>query len=143
MPQSIMRLIRPSTAILGTLAGLALLTATGCGVIGPGDSCTLIGCNSGLTVHLSAKPTGAYKVEVFAVSPNQQPAYVYECSTASNCQQDIFFAGLIVSHPFVRITTSTGTKTVEIATMNYVTSRPNGPGCDPECRQATVNVDIP
>ena len=89
-----------------------LLSSTGCGVIGPGDSCTLIGCNSGLTVHLNAKPTGAYKVEV-------------------------------VSHPFVRITTSTGTKTVEITTVNYVTSRPNGPDCDPECRQATVNVDIP
>ena len=136
----------PTSATLSAiLAGLGLFTATACGVNGPrdGKECTLIGCNSGLTVHLNAKPTGTYKVEVFALSPNQQPVYVYECSVASSCQQDIFFSGLIVSHPFVRITTSIGTKTVEIPSVNYVTSRPNGPGCDPECRQATVNVDIP
>ena len=116
-----------------------------CGVVGPREDkvCTLIGCNSGLTVHLNAKPAGTYKVEVFALSPNQQPVYVYECSNAASCQQDIFFASLIADHPFVRVTTSTGTKTTEVVTVNYVTSRPNGPGCDPECRQATVNVDIP
>ena len=136
---------RSSSARTGTLAGLVLLATTACGVISSNDEkvCTLIGCNSGLTVHLNTKPAGTYKVEVFPLSPNQQPAYVYECSNVSSCQQDIFFASLIVSHPFVRITTSAGTKTVEIPTVNYVTSRPNGPGCDPECRQATVNVDIP
>ena len=136
---------RASSVLSSTLVGAVLLATTGCGVLSPnGDkTCTLIGCNSGLTVHLNTKPTGTYKVEVFALSPNQQPSYVYECSNVSNCQQDIFFAGLIVSHPYVRITTSTGTKTVEIPTVNYVTSRPNGPACDPECRQATVNVDVP
>ncbi|MEQ1691778.1 MAG: hypothetical protein ABMA00_10850 [Gemmatimonas sp.] len=129
----------------GVVAASLLLAAAGCGVFGPteGKTCTLIGCNSGLTVHLNAKPTGTYKVEVFAQSPSLQPVYAYECSNASTCQQDIFFPGLIVSHPYVRITTSSGTKIVEIITVNYVTSRPNGPGCDPECRQATVNVDIP
>ena len=139
-----MFLTRTTPTILhGILAGLALVITSACGIITPGDSCTLIGCNSGLTVHLNAKPAGTYKVEVFPLSSNQQPAYVYECSDTASCQQDIFFAGLIVSHPFVRVTTSVGTKTVEILTVNYVTSRPNGPSCDPECKQATVNVDIP
>ena len=135
---------RASSMLPRALAGLVILATMGCGVLSPDDkTCTLIGCNSGLTVHLNTKPAGTYKVEVFPLSLNQQPSYVYECSTVSNCQQDIFFAGLIVSHPFVRVTTSTGTKTVEILSVNYVTSRPNGPGCDPECKQATVNVDIP
>jgi hypothetical protein len=127
------------------LAVSLLLCVAACGVVGPREDkgCTLIGCNSGLTVHLNAKPAGTFKVEVFAQSPNQQPVYVYECSNAASCPQDIFYSGLIVSHAYVRVTTSTGTKTVEIPAVNYVTSRPNGPGCDPECRQATVNVDIP
>ena len=54
-------------------AACLLLSAAGCGAVGPQEkTCTLIGCNSGLTVHLNAKPTGTFNVEVFAVSPNQQ-----------------------------------------------------------------------
>ena len=131
----------PRHLVLGGL----LAVAAACGIFGPrGDKvCTLIGCDSGLTVHLNTKPAGTYRVEVFARGPDQQPAYVYDCSTAGICQQDIFFSGLIVDHPFIRVTTTVGTKLVEITTVTYVSSYPNGPDCGPPCRNATVNVDIP
>jgi hypothetical protein len=134
------RLLPRHLVVCGTLA-----FAAACGIFGPrGDKvCTLIGCDSGLTVHLNAKPAGTYRVEVFAHAPDQQPAYVYECTTAASCQQDIFFTDLIVDHPFIRITTKTGTKLVEFPTVTYVDSYPNGRDCGPPCRNARLNMDIP
>ena len=59
------------------------------------------------------------------------------------CQQDVFFIGLIADRLFVRVTAATGSVLTEIANVPYVSSRPNGPHCDPDCRQATVTVQVP
>ena len=107
---------------------LILVAATGlvsCGILGldEGRACTLVGCMSGLTVHLAARPSGAYRVEVFASFPGQQPAYVYDCSAAGDCAQDIFFRDLIVDHPFIRVITTTGTRRKSRASSTPSTTR--------------------
>lgn len=123
------------------IAGL-LLAAPGCEP--PTLACTQIGCSSGLIVHLGALPVGAFRVEVFANAPGQQPVYAYECDPgADQCTKDVFFPGLIVDHPFVRVTTGLGTVTREILDIRYGSHRPNGPRCGPECRTAELSVAIP
>jgi hypothetical protein len=129
--------------------GLSIVAAVGalasCGIVGPSADkvCTLIGCSSGLTVHLAARPVGTYRVEVFSSYPGQQPAYIYECSAIATCPQDIFFQDLIVDHPFVRVTTSVGTRTTEVTKVPYADFYPNGAHCGPPCRNATITVEIP
>jgi len=126
--------------ILASVGGL-----TSCGVVSPDKVtvCTLIGCVSGLTVHLSSRPAGTYRVEVFAESPGQQPAYMYECTVVANCAQDILFQDLIADRPIVRVTTTTGSRTTELPQVNYTVTYPNGERCGPTCRHATVTVEVP
>lgn len=127
--------------VLKTAVWLATLSSCSA-VLGTRD-CTLIGCESGVTVHLELRPTLAFRVEVFARSPDQQPAYVFECPNAGQCGQDIFFPGLIADRLFIRVTTAAGSRLTEIVQVQYQSSRPNGPDCDPDCRQATVTAAVP
>ncbi len=107
------------------------------------SGCTLIGCESGVTVHLIVHPTAAFRVEVFARSPDQQPAYVFDCPNANQCGQDIFFPGLVADHLFVRVWVGTSSRITEITQVEYHSSRPNGSDCPPDCRQATITADVP
>jgi hypothetical protein len=107
-------------------------------------NCTDIGCESGLWVNLDALPTGAFRVEVFANSPDVSPSYVYECTPGpAACRQRIFFEGLVVTRPFIRVTTDVGSVLHEIQGLEYETHRPNGPRCPPECRTAETDIPIP
>ena len=130
------------TAYIRAIGVVAAFAVSACGDVHRPLVCTQIGCESGLTVHLSAQPVGAFRVEVFALSPNEQPAYVFDCPADSSCPQDLFFPGLIVRHPFIRITTSVGTRTIEVLSVTYISLRPNGVDC-PGCEQATVAIDLP
>jgi hypothetical protein len=104
----------------------------------PGRVCTLIGCQSGLTVALTSQPAGAYSVEVYTTGDG--PRFVHQCSGTGTCQ--IFFPSFTPSHVFVDVVVGSATATHE-RNVTYTVSRPNGPGCDPECRQATVTVSPP
>jgi hypothetical protein len=125
-----LRLLAPYAAVV-----------VGCSLVeGPETICTLIGCESGLHVRLETLPAGAVKIEVFGRSSDGMPAYTYDC-TASSCDQTVFFPGLILEQGSVRVTSSAGSRTTAIRPF-YVSHRPNGPDCPPDCRQATVTVPI-
>jgi hypothetical protein len=128
--------LRP-LALVAAVAGLA-----GCNSLGP-HTCTLIGCQNGLTVRLSTMPAAPFRVELRVASPTSQPAYVYDCSNPASCAQGAFFPDFSGEHAFVTVVTSAGTRTTEVTRIEYRVSRPNGPNCPPECRQATVTADVP
>jgi hypothetical protein len=128
--------LRP-LALVAAVAGLS-----GCNSLGP-RSCTLIGCQNGLTVQLSAMPSAPFRVELRATSATAQPVYVYDCSNSAACGQGAFFPDFSGDHAFVTVVTSAGTRTTEITRIEYRVSRPNGPDCPPACRQATVTADVP
>lgn len=130
------RWLRP-LVLVSALAGLA-----GCNSLGL-HACTLIGCQNGLTVQLSATPATPFRVELRVTSPTAQPAYVYSCSSPATCTQGVFFPDFSGEHAFVTVVTDAGTRTTEISRIEYRVSRPNGPNCPPECRQATVTADTP
>lgn len=122
---------------------VAVAATTSCD--SPLEVCTLIGCDSGLTVQLSSLPVGEFTVEVLGESPGlHPPAYRYECVPgAQPCSARILFPGLYLENPYVRITTAVGTVVHFAEDVTYRTSYPNGRQCGPECRTATVTVDIP
>lgn len=112
------------------------------GCSGATDVCTLIGCNSGVRLHLSALPSQPFRVEI--TTRDSQVAYVFDCTTdATRCRQDIFFPDLIADRLVVTVIVGTASRRTEIAPLTYVRSRPNGPRCEPECRMANVSAPIP
>jgi hypothetical protein len=121
-----------------------LAFAAGCDVLGIGSThCTLIGCTDGITVHLTALPTGPYRVEILVGSGPGGLSYAYDCAGGPTCQQVIFFPELVPDRIIVRVTTSLGSRDTEISNPVYSTLRPNGPDCPPLCRQASVTAQLP
>ncbi len=104
-----------------------------------GCGCNLVGCESGVRVHLAALPTGPFKVELIV---NGGIEATRECSTDGQCQQDLFFETMAATFS-VRVNTSTGARVTEFNGIRYTKSRPNGAGCDPECSSASVTAQVP
>jgi hypothetical protein len=127
------------------LAGASALMLSGAACGSPVEVCTLIGCDSGLTVQLSSLPVGAFTVEVFPESPSLHPPVTrYDCDPArSSCDTWILFPDFFPRSPYVRVTSSVGSVTLPIVDVPYQTSYPNGRQCGPACRRAFVMVDIP
>jgi hypothetical protein len=117
-------------------AAAAVLLA-GCTTIS--DACTLIFCESGLTVQLAQAPVGAYRIEVF--TPSGGTHHVFDCADPAQCGE-ARFVDYMPPSVTIRVTTSAGTRE-QTTQPTYNTSRPNGPGCGPECKQATVTVPLP
>jgi hypothetical protein len=119
---------------------VALLAAIGCSDLT--TACTLIGCESGVTVQLSALPSQPFRVELRASGGDV--AYVFDCTAdSSRCRQDIFFPGLIAERLFVTVRVGTASRVTEIAQVTYARRRPNGPSCPPDCATANVTAAIP
>ncbi len=120
---------------------MAVIAITSCAPREPEPrACTMIGCESGVAVDLSAVPSGAYSAEPPPL-PDGAPT-LKQCTTAAACGRSLFFEGVATDSVAIRLTTSEGTRTLR-ARAEYVTSRPNGPQCDPTCRQARVAVAVP
>jgi len=121
-----------------SLATACVALLAGCN--GISGACTLIGCDSGLIVALSQTPTSAYKIEVFS-SP-EGPHYVFDCANPAQCGSEAMFNNYLPQSVTIRVTTTAGTRE-QTAQPAYSTSRPNGPNCGPECKQARVTVALP
>jgi hypothetical protein len=131
--------MRTTSNVRRLITALAL-SSIGCSEITMG--CTLIGCHSGLTVHLASLPSEPFRVEVKPRGASDV-AYVFDCSIATQCRQDIFFAGLSADYVVVTVRVGAVTRDTEIVQVQYTRSRPNGPNCEPECLTATVTAQVP
>lgn len=121
--------------LLGLTLSLFAGGSTSCGSILP--ACTLIGCDSGIEVVLENEPDGAYRIEAFADSDG--PRHVYECSSATGCQDRVFFTDFTPVRIFIDVTSANGTERYEVL-PKYREHRPNGPNCPPRCRTATIRL---
>ena len=123
---------------LFTVATVAVLG--GCnGIFGPG-ACTLVGCDSGLTVRLDRVPAGTFRIE--AISPEGAPSQVYDCAGAGpQCAPEAVFRDFTPSQVTIRVTTASGTVT-QTFQPQYSENAPNGRECGPICRNATVTVAL-
>jgi hypothetical protein len=123
------------------LVGFAAAAASGCA--GITEACTLIGCNSGVTVHLTSLPTSPFRIEV-RTPANFGPVYVFECNgTTIPCQADVFFGDLIAERLFVTVIVGSASRQTEIDQITYTQSFPNGRRCGGACQNAVVTADVP
>ena len=122
--------------------GALLLLATGMFAL-QGCGCNLVGCVDGLRVHLASMPVGSFQVELLVAGVVQSAPVEATCTGAVACYQDIQFRNFDTDHVSVRVTTSGGTRLTEFAKVNFSKSYPNGRGCTPTCRNATVTALIP
>jgi hypothetical protein len=127
------------------LLPLALLLCAACGGAGEEEdppaavACTMIGCESGVTVQLSSLPAVPFSVEL---TPAGGAATLKECVASDACGTELFFSGVSADSVTIKVTSGAG-ESVTRARAEYATTRPNGPQCDPECRQARVAASVP
>ncbi len=113
------------------VAGLVFVA--GCG-------CTLIGCVNGLTVVLSERPAGPYRVEL--VVNDDGTRYVFECGEGdAGCSDRIFYPDFRGEHVWVHVTSAAGTVVREVR-PRYSSRYPNGRRCGPECVVGEVLVPV-
>ncbi len=128
--------MRILTSLSTTVA--VCLVATACSILDP--ACTLVGCAPSLTVELTGTPTGSFRVEALAVGSDDRR--VFDCPDARNCVGAAWFQDFTPEEVLIRVTTEAGTVEQTFRPL-YRTFRPNGPGCEPACRQALVRVPLP
>jgi hypothetical protein len=98
--------------------------------------CTLIGCNPGLAIEVTGTISGRTTVEVTA---SGQTPRSFECNPGQICRG--FLENFMPSQATVTVRLPDRTVQRNV-TPQYRDVRPNGPNCDPVCRQATVQVAI-
>jgi hypothetical protein len=109
----------------------------------PGVVCTLLGCSNGVIVHLAARPTTTFRVELIPAHGTDGTRYAFECQRADECPEDIMFPDIITESARVVVTTPAGTRETAAGRLVYTSRNPNGPRCGPECRQARITAEIP
>lgn len=97
--------------------------------------CTLIGCNGGLNVTVVSTVQQNLTV---TVKSGAETLHTFTCMAGQQCMA--FIDNRTPANVTVQVGTVSGTVSKDFAPV-YTVSRPNGPGCDPECKQATVTVN--
>ena len=113
-----------------------LLAGPACNVVGP-SACTLIGC-TGLVVEVSGAASQT-PVTVVVTAPDGSKRTANCTTTTGTCP--VSFPDFTPASVTVRV--SSGTQSTEVTVEPaYLTTRPNGPECPPECRGARVTVAL-
>ncbi|HEU4989472.1 MAG TPA: hypothetical protein VFT41_06805 [Gemmatimonadaceae bacterium] len=127
----------------GMPAALAVLvTVAACGHGTPTQrACTLIGCDSGITIMLSG--TAAASVTRVEVSAPGDTTRAHDCTSTSPCTGTfgVWFANYTPATVTVHLVMATDSRTYTI-TPTYKDQQPNGPDCPPVCHQATLSIDV-
>ena len=128
-----------STQVLRSI--LQLATGATLGVLGAGTGCavgcTLIGCESGLAVRVSPRPSTPYRAELILEDGTRR---AWRCET-TNCG-DPFFADYLKSKATIDVIVGTDTTRAERTQIRYEKSQPNGSKCDPTCFRSDVTVTL-
>jgi len=123
-------------AVLAITLVLVAALGSACSGLGP-TACTLIGC-TGLVVEVTGAPA-QIPVTVAVTAPDGSTRSTTCTSATGTCP----FSFPDFTPATVTIRVSAGTKTTEETRQPaYEVTRPNGPGCPPECRNARVTVAL-
>lgn len=107
-------------------------------------ACSLIGCESGLTLTFEAAAPERFR---FSLSASDGETRQGECP-AINAQDAVCLGDRVLIPRFtptqLDLSLSVGEQTsTQSFEPEYKNSRPNGPDCEPECKQATLRVKLP
>lgn len=105
-------------------------------------ACTLIGCNDGLSVTFKGSPPENFTLRLKADGQADINVTCPGGSTQFTCLPDRVMINNYTPTQ-VDVTYTAGDKTLTRSfTPSYTSSEPNGPGCGPVCRQASVELDL-
>ncbi len=128
--------MRSREGVLAMIVGLGAALGSGCDIAGP-TACTLIGC-TGLVVEVTGAPSQT-PVTVVVTAPDGSSRSSTCTSTSGTCPAS--FPDFTPATITIRV--SAGTQTTEVTRQpTYEVTRPNGPECPPECRNARVIVAL-
>ena len=99
-------------------------------------ACTMIGCENGLSIEVNGTLPFPYKVHVRA---GGETLHSFDCAANEPC------TAFVANHTPREVTIAVETPQGEVSNTyvpEYRTSRPNGPNCPPECRQARIQVNV-
>ena len=99
-------------------------------------ACTMIGCSNGLSIRVNGTLTSNYTV---TVSANNQVIGTFNCTAGQQCMN---FIENQTPATISVVIQGAGQKITRAYQPEYQNSRPNGPDCPPQCRQATVVVSV-
>ena len=102
----------------------------------PERVCTLLGCNNGVAVEVNNSLQQSVTVTVQA---GAQVIHTFQCDPGQPCRA--FVDNQTPEEVTVHVQTAQGTVS-RTYRPEYKMNRPNGPDCPPECRQATVTVNV-
>ena len=109
---------------------------SGCDIVGP-SACTLLPC-TGLVVEVTGAP-GLTPVTVVLTAPDGSTRSATCTGATGTCP--VSFHDFTPASVTIRV--SAGTQTTEVTReLMYEVTRPNGPGCPPDCRNARVIVAV-
>lgn len=121
--------------VLVLIAGVAASCAN---TSEPQRVCTLIGCENGLTVEVNQSLQQSFTVNVRA---GTQTIHTFRCDPGQPCRA--FISNQTPDEVTVSIDAGGGQQPVSRTYRpEYRLNRPNGPDCDPECKQATVTLTV-
>jgi hypothetical protein len=101
-----------------------------------GFACTQIGCTDGLSLQVSGLTAGSYTVTVSAAS---RIIGTFSCTAGQPCVH--FIENQTPDEVSVVVQGGGGGATRNYR-PEYRKTRPNGPNCPPECKQATLVVTL-
>ena len=120
--------------VLAITLAFVVAVGSGCGVVGP-SVCTLIGC-TGLFIEVTGAPA-LTPVTVVVTAPDGSTRSSTCTSATGSCPA--VFPDFTPASVTIRVMAGALT-TEETRQPVYEVTRPNGPGCPPECRNARVTV---
>lgn len=147
---------------MSSVAAVALVvSAVACGEVPEviGQTCTLIGCASGLTFTMPwAESAASFDVDVdgptlvgsFTCAKNANGFFVlapetatgsFAATTAVECQGPGFTIGETPDALVVTVAAGQDTRRRGFSRIQYLTSQPNGPDCEPTCSQLTLTLE--
>jgi hypothetical protein len=124
---------------------LIAVSATAC----EKKACTLVGCNDQASIAIRRGDDGALPL-VVEVDIDGRKVTCTPQQTESTCGSDVRIAPSGRLEEVVTVTGTPSRVNVVLSSgaqrsfdLSYSASRPNGPGCDPICRQASASWDLP
>ena len=118
--------------------GLRGLVACGTVALACGtEPCTLIGCYDGLVIELPGSIVDPVRVAIDLPDGTRREQV---CPGSPGCSRTFFFTDVSASSVVVHVSVGDAPVYTVARDLEYEAVYPNGPGCDPGCRVARVQI---
>lgn len=124
------------------LAHLVCLGLMACTSVSPETFCTQLGCTDGINLTLKGYLPDSFELTFKAAGQDDRTIRCQQDATSNPCFQNTVYVSNYAPQE-VEITYRSSERTFSKSfTPEYTTTKPNGEGCEPSCRQANIELMI-